>query len=732
MSNKLLKAVVMVGLFAIPFVPLIITKSLFFPFITGKAFVFRLIVEIIFAAWIILAIRDSEYRLKFSWISGALLLFLVTIGVANVFSENPFKSFWSNYERMEGFLGLLHFVGYFVVAGTVLKDQKIWDKLFMTNLLASAVVAIYSFFQLAGKIAINQGGVRVDGTFGNAGYLGIYMVFQIFIAALLLLRQRPSYQKYLIGLVGLMNLSVLYFTATRGAIIGFGFGVFVTLLILIARAERGTKIKKWGIGAIATGVFLIGIFVAIRNTSFVQNSPVLTRFANSSLSEIKTQGRYFVWPMAINGFVERPVFGWGQESFNYVFNKYYDPRMYNQEPWFDRTHNTILDWAIAGGALGALSYLSIWGALGYYLFSKKNQLFEDKREQALIFGLLSAYFLNNIFVFDQIGSYIMFMLVLAYVHHATDTGSVGIWRKLSLSIRKTFDSESKRSIAESVVVLLFVAALYFFNFLPWQQNKQIMAALQANASSDLSAPEVFGAPLKDYSMGFPEALEHTSQVAIALSMNQSVPADLKLELFESIDKAFLAQLEKVPNDARYRLFYGIFLSRYGWYGRAVEQLNIARELSPKKQGILFELSSNLLLDGKVKESAAVAKEAYMLEPNYKEARIIYGLTSLAAGDTIASKEAFEGISESELIFDDRYMTVLLSLQRYSEIVSVAKRRIALDPSNINHYITLTAAYLQAGDRAGAVRTLREVISLDPSFKERGEYYINEIQAGRNP
>jgi hypothetical protein len=52
--------------------------------------------------------------------------------------------------------------------------------------------------------------------------------------------------------------------------------------------------------------------------------------------------------MALKGIAERPVLGWGQENFNYVFNKYYNPQMFGQEEWFDRTHNVVLDWLIAG------------------------------------------------------------------------------------------------------------------------------------------------------------------------------------------------------------------------------------------------------------------------------------------------------------------------------------------------------------------------------------------------
>src|SRR3989344_3985184 len=314
MSNNQLKYGIFVGIFLVPFVPLIVAQSLFFPFITGKAFVFRFLVEIIFAAYLVLAIRDPAYRPKFSWILGAVFVFLASIGLADILSENPFKSFWSNYERMEGFVSLLHFAGFFIVLGSVLKTEEIWNKLLATSLGSSAIMAVYSFFQLAGKITINQGGVRVDGTLGNASYLGIYMVFHIFFASLLFVRSKEKWQKILLGIIALMDLIVLYFTATRGAILGLVGGVLITFIFLVLKSSKGDKIRKiaW-VGIVGLIVFM-GLFFALKNTPFVNNSPVLSRFASLSVSEIQTQGRYFVWPMAWKGFLEKPILGWGQKA----------------------------------------------------------------------------------------------------------------------------------------------------------------------------------------------------------------------------------------------------------------------------------------------------------------------------------------------------------------------------------------------------------------------------------
>ena len=730
MTNNQLKYVIFAALFLVPFVPLVVSTSLFFPFITGKAFAFRLLVEIALVAYLVLAIRLPEYRPKFSWILVALTTFLVVMGLADFFGANSFKSFWSNYERMEGYITLLHLGAIFLVMGSVLKTEDLWNKLLATSLFASAIMAIYSFLQLAGKITINQGGVRVDGTFGNAAYLAIYMVFHIFIAAILFARNRGGWQKIVLVAIALADLIILYYTATRGAILGLLGGVAISLIFLTLKSNKGDRVRKFAVMSLVGLIVLGGLFMAVKNTTFVRENYVLSRFASLSTSDIEKQGRYFVWPIAVKGFLENPILGWGQEGFNFVFNKYYDPRMYTQEPWFDRAHSTPLDWLVAGGLLGLLSYLSIFVALLLYIFRAREE-FLSKGDKAIILGLVSAYFFNNIFVFDQIGSYILFFTIIAYVHSHAPEVSPEFWQKISLKLRSILDSIKWRPILESSILIIFAFVLYFGNFLPWQQNKDLLAVLRA-ASQGSSSLAVYTKPLSGYGMGFAESLEHVSQAVINVVASPNTNPELKQQLFDKVDKAFVKHIDRVPEDARYRLFYGIFLSRLGWYGRAIPELEEARKLSPNKQGIYFELVSNQILDGKTKEALENAKHVYEIEPNFAEAKIVYALTALAAGDNATSAKLFGEIDEKTLVFDDRYITVLLTLQRFDQIIEVAKKRIVLDPGNLQHRITLTAAYLQAGRRAEAIQTIQEIINLEPSFKEKGEYYISEIKAGRNP
>ena len=100
--------VIKIGLWVIPFLPLYVSSSMLFPFITGKNFAFRIIVEFIFVFWVALAIMHSDYRPRLTPLFKAATIFIVILFLADLFSPNPYRAFFSNYERMEGFMMLSH------------------------------------------------------------------------------------------------------------------------------------------------------------------------------------------------------------------------------------------------------------------------------------------------------------------------------------------------------------------------------------------------------------------------------------------------------------------------------------------------------------------------------------------------------------------------------------------------------------------------------------------------
>lgn len=723
--NNFLRGVIISGLFLVPLVPFVITGSLLFPFITGKAFTFRIIVEITFVAWLILALRDANFRPRFSWILGAMAIFVSVIAVANIFGENPYKSFWSNFERMEGFITLLHLFAYFLVLSGSLLKENLWKNFLWANVGASVLMGFYGLFQLGGKIVINQGGVRLDGTLGNAAYLAVYMMMNVFFAIFLYVRsENKKNSLWWLTPIVLLQLVVLYQTATRGAVLGLLGGLIVSTALLAWRERENKIVRKVSISALLGVLLIIGGFFLIRNTDFVKESPVLARF-NLSPSEIKSQGRYYIWPMAWQGIKEKPVLGWGQENFNYVFNKYYNPKLYAHEQWFDRAHSTPLDWFIAGGLLGFASYISIFVFAVWYLWRRDEQM--NFAEKSVLTGLLSAYFFQNIFVFDNLVSYIMFFTVIAYIHFRSARPEP-IFKNVSIGINGT-------SVVSVLAILALCGTLYFGNVKPILAGKNLLSSLQVlqqeAPTGRTEAITLFKKALSYDSLGDSEIREQLVNSS-GLYFVESVPIEIREEFFTLTRDEMLKQLEENPDDARYHVFMGMFLTRAGLYDEALEYLNKAHELSPGKQVNLFEIAGLYLAKGDTQTALSVLKKAYELEPSYTGAKVFYAIGALYNNDLGLLDELLSTIPLENLVSDQRLIEALVEMEQYERLVPIFTARLEEDPSQGDRYLSLTALLLRMGERERAVEILETLKRNVPDFSEEADYYIAEIKAGRNP
>jgi len=682
-NKQILRTTIIIGLFLIPFVPFLVSTSLFFPFITTKAFTWRIIVEIIFAAWVLLALLDVNYRPKRSLILYSVLGFLAIIGLADLLGFVPIKSFWSNFERMEGYITLLHLGMFFVVISSVFKEID-WKRWWNVSLAASFLMVLYGMTQILGLTTINQGGVRLDGTFGNAIYLAVYMLFHIFVATLFMWREWKNVAlRWVYGFLILSQITILYYTATRGAILGLLGGVLV-MAILNTRNKEDKFVRKTSVGILIGLVVLVGGFMAIKDTSFVKNSLVLARFSSLSMEELKTQGRYFVWPMAIEGVGERPILGWGQDNFNYVFQKNYNPEMYRLEPWFDRAHNIFLDWLIAGGILGLLAYLALYITLLFLIWRHPKKSTGDENtnfshvEKSILTGLIAAYFFHNLFVFDNLISYILFFSILAYVHSRGGGKMLGGEN----SITKTVT----RNITLATVSVLLVFSLYFINVEPINGNVSLIKALKSvqTPGGAVAATQYFEKAYNTSRLGRPEVVEQMIANSIGI-LASDMSIEEKNSFFKFAKDALDKQNENLKGDSRYKLLAGSFLSSTGLLDEALVNLERARELIPGKQQVYFEIGAVYINKNEPLKAFEVFKEAYELAPKYKEAKIIYLIGAIYAGDRRVENEMITELKPEEIVFDNRIMSAYKANGRIDMARIMLENRIKLDPANENTY-----------------------------------------------
>src|SRR3990167_5427552 len=501
-TNRYLLTAIKIGLGIILFAPLFVSNTMFFPFITAKNFLFRIIIEILLALWVILALRDRRYMPRRS----LLLIFVAaSVGVlilSTIFGVDPSRSFWSNFERMEGLLGYLHLFVYFLILISVNKTEKDWWRFFHVSFLSAILVGVYALFQLGGVFQIHQGGVRIDSTLGNATYLAVYMLFHVFLS------------RY------------------------FAFGVLALVI------------------AVSVGVY------ALRGSEFIQNNPTLGRLSNISAQGDDAQARFQIWGMSFEAFKERPILGWGPENFSVVFSKYFDPRLWSREPWFDRSHNVILDWLITGGVFGLVSYLGIFATSLWLLLKKYRERKISNLELSIFTGLLAGFLFQNIFVFDQLTSYLLFFAVLGYIYFLTQGES--------LEKPAPLVAPGTAQVFSAVAVVAIVISLYFFNIKPLLANFSLLSALEAaNAGNFQAAQTNFKRAINLSPLGRREAREQYSHFASLIAGRSDIPEAIRVSsINDGIDQSKL-EAEDSALDARSHLFLG---SVYNAAGRKAEAL----------------------------------------------------------------------------------------------------------------------------------------------------------------
>lgn len=726
--EKVLRGVVLTGVFALPFIPLIIAQSMFFPFITGKNFTFRIIVEIIFAFWLALAVVNPDYRPRRSWILYAFALFVLIIGLADILGVNPLKSIWSNFERMEGWITLAHLLALLIVTTSALSVETLWRRFWLTSIGVSVLIGFYGIFQLLGWITINQGGMRLDATFGNAIYLGIYMLFHLFITALMWQYSwREGSNRWITGIaygsIMLLQTFILFFTASRGAMLGVIGGAFLSALLLVIFSSQSKNAWRASVGVVVGIVALTGVFFLVKDAAFMQRIVPLQRLASISFSETTTASRFMNANMAIKGVQERPLLGWGQENYNIIFNKYYDPNMYGQEQWFDRTHNIVFDWLVAGGLLGLLAYAFIYVAAMWALWRSGFSI----AERSIITGLLAGYLFAILFVFDNITSYLLFIFVL---------GFIAVRAANAVGASHLFES---KALPRTALMPLTIGAVALSGLMIWSVNWNAIAASRtliqaltprsAEQGGLAATMDLFKKTIAYDSFGTQEVREQLIQGTVGVPANSTLSAEEKAALFALAKEEMQKQADSAPLDARFPFFLGILMDVFGERESSIQYLEQALALTPAKQQIKFQLAFALIKKGEETRAIELLKSAYESAPQFTEPAVLYATVLVTTGQDAQADEVMRPVLERGEGADQRLISAYIQGKQFDKIAKIWEARIRVMPNDPQPRFALAASYHAMGDKKKAIEALEQAAKDIPAVAPQAESLIQQIKDG---
>ena len=430
----------------------------FFPFIVGKAVYSRILIEVAFGLWVVLAIRSPEFRIPRSWLVAALAIYLVVALLASVLGVSPQRSLWSTYERMQGWVDLAHWLAFVLVAGSVFKTWALWRSLLTVNLIVAFVMQVLGVLELwvldligVGQLSFIDPAGKLHMSLGNSTYVGAYHLVNVLIAVGFLAHSySPRSAKEATGaggrrmrrrgreakavqtgsptlvimrvfwaLVAALGIVMVLESGTRGALIGLGSGLLAFAVgYVLWGVNRNVRRASFGFMAL---LLVLAVLIGVtRNTaafkSVASNIRALDRLSQISLTEGSFSHRLDSARVGLDGWAQRPLFGWGPENFVIAYDRNVTGAILaGNKQTFDQAHNKPIEELVTKGAIGFASYMSIW-LMMFWIFRRRVRS-QDERQQVFtlfIGAALAGYFVQNLALFDTPGTVSQLMLLVGF------------------------------------------------------------------------------------------------------------------------------------------------------------------------------------------------------------------------------------------------------------------------------------------------------------------------------
>jgi Flp pilus assembly protein TadD len=191
------------------------------------------------------------------------------------------------------------------------------------------------------------------------------------------------------------------------------------------------------------------------------------------------------------------------------------------------------------------------------------------------------------------------------------------------------------------------------------------------------------------------------------------------------------QVALVPEDARFPFFLGALYGAYGDTTNAEKYLTKAKELSPNKQSIRFQLGINLMNQGKGKEAIALFKDTYELETSNTDALVFYAVAAIRSGDDALADSLMITLAASGKATDSRIIGSYVARKQYGKIADIWTAFLVLHPDDTQAQFGLAAAYFAGGDKARALAQLKSISENNPDAAAKAQALdlIKQINAG---
>lgn len=712
--------------------PFWVFKDLMFPYITSKAFFFRICIELAIPLYTYLVISDKNLRpnLKNPLNILVFVFFLISL-IASLFGINVGRSLWGNFERMGGTYYLAHLcllVFYIQLIGQA--GQKYLEWFLKAFIGVAALVTLNGMSGwIGGPTVVMDPSLpdRVSSTFGNPIFFASYLIVPMFLAAYFAVDSESLAARYWYWILSFLLLVGIYSSATRGSMVGLVVGVFAAAVVYVFATEN-KKARQYGLGALVAIVLVVSALFSIR--SHLPQGSTLYRLVN--LRDSNTEARLIQWSMALEGAKDHPLLGVGPENYYRISDQYYNPELYKYDPsWFDKPHNFLLEVLVTTGVFGLVAYLAIFCLSLFALWKAFKAGLIGIWSLCLFVAALVTYQVQNMFVFDTVSASTAFYIITGFCAY--------LWEESGRGKKRQGTEEKVWMIvvfAVTSVIVLYV--MYISNFVSLMAAKRVNYGYAWGAVDPQKAANYFASALDlDFNLDKRETAARFSSYATNLAISGKTDQLTKDEVKKATE--YQRQIaERVGNDtlvwinlANDELFNSV-LQGTPISSKNEEAIDRAIELAPNRVEVwqfLVQLYGYTKDFPKAVEAGRKIVELNPYRPDLKWqlAMALYLNQNVDEAVKVADQAVSEGYTFKALREFAWYVQYKQQQKKYPEVVKLLEKAVELEPNEIGLFSDLARAYYNIGDYPHARILAEKVIQSSPQLAPAMQELIASIK-----
>ena len=724
MFYKILEKILIFGLPLGLVIPLLMEKHFLFPFITVKTYFFYILVDILFCCYLLFLTKKKLYPLK-----SKLLYFLFGLiavrFLLDIFGINFIRSFWGNYERMFGLYTWFHILIYLWMLLSVYNTRARYIKLFDVSIFVSLLVSMYGLFQKFGLyfwIVLDTGDERVYSTLGNAAFLAGYLLMNIFFALYLLGKKEKLSWRLFYGLAITVNIFILFSTATRGVLIGLLAGILAMFLFVLVFY----KVKRM---KLISGLLLLLIILSafsvflLKDTWLVKNNLALRRLSEIDFQEGTTKSRLLLWEMSWQASKDKFLFGYGDNNLIIPLDRYHNYEL--TEDWFDSSHNQFFDELLAHGIVGLIAYL-------LFLFFIFKQLIKERHSDfwlsAVFLGLLVAYLVQSLFIFDTLTIVLSFILFFGFLCLKTDTERGSVSQRI---INKTFPTFLTLFLI--VIILILVSFIYLHTIPPL--TKIITGQKYIKVDIDKTT-EMFKEAEEQAWFGHDNLAPLMAENALmVLKESEKYDINQLARYMSVVSETYKKAIVDTNNYSKFyinlaKLYQSARVINPNFIDQSIDLLNQAQKYSPNRIDIYYALAQAYFYKDDIVLAESTLKEALKL--NVRQGDVYSSLAKIQfkKGEP---EDAFNSLDMAEQ-FDKRisfeqwekFAQILVARERWPDVLKVFFEIDKLKPNDVSIYSNIALTYKKMGNKVKAREYALKILEIDPQTKEMVEAFLKGL------